>query len=248
MYFVFSIQIFIWTFIHILLYKYIFKKSLCQICVNFSHKCHTLLTMIIGCGNSWIKYTSGTFWRWNVEEQMIPTAKCINQMWSFYDDKLSMTFYTLYLIFFIKADFADKDRKILWIAKDQSTNSSWYIQIRSTWNLFEKISSLAAVAATSEPGKGLLSKKQWEPLRVLLKLAPAQKINHLNLSRRVSDDQKCNFLRTADGHHPSSPKYHHHHHHHHYHSHRHHYHYHRHHHPPPTPFSVPSGSLIVSWC
>ena len=52
-----------------------------------------------------------------------------------YGDKISMTFYTLYLIFFIKADFADKGRKILWIAKDQSTNSSWYIQIRSTWNL-----------------------------------------------------------------------------------------------------------------
>ena len=110
---------------------------------------------------------------------------------------------------------------------------------REIWNIFEKISFLAAVAATSEPGKGLLSKKQWEPLRVLLKLAPAQKINHLNLSRRVSDDQKCNFLWTADGHHPSSPQYHHHHHHHHYHSHCHH-------HPPPPPFSVPSGSAKLS--
>jgi len=30
-----------------------------------------------------------------------------------YGDKISMTFHTLYLIFFIKADFADKDRKIL---------------------------------------------------------------------------------------------------------------------------------------
>ena len=204
--------------------------------------------MIIGCGNSWIKYTWGIWaemcrskwyqlhsvstkcfyirqglrlmtrfcsnvgwkWKWSGKCRKSEISKVYQPNVEFlytYGDKISMTFYTLYLIFFIKADFADKDRKILWIAKDQSTNSSWYIQIRSTWNLFEKISSSAAVAATSEPGKGLLSKKQWEPLRVLLKLAPAQKINHLNLSRRVSDDQKCNFLRTADGHHPSSPQY-----------------------------------------